>query len=171
MKQYITPLVAFFFASLAGAVYFFGVVQIQSAIDRIGTATADAEVLSNKDVALQSARAFLNEVGSLNADLAQFVVLEKNVVQVIELLEDIARDERVTLSIGNVALSGVDAWRSHELINLTFSVEGTFVRMTSFLNTLELLPRAVRLENGTLEKSGRNAWFGTFTVTFVKEKL
>lgn len=151
--------------------YVFLIFEVNTYVDRISVALQGSESLTQRDAQARSIEAFLNDTAELRASVDQFVVKNENVVSVIELLEDNARRENVSLSISSVSVSDVSGWDHHQRIDVSFSIDGTFANTTDFIATLEALPFAVRVENGTLGVSGGSSWFGSFMATFVKEKL
>lgn len=166
------PLVAsLVVCSALAAGYAFTLYRIDTSVARIEGAIASAEALTKKDVLLQSIEVLLRETEPLRASLAGTVVLKNNTVDVIQLLEDVSRDTGADLSIANIVDNRNPGWQHHEQIAVVFSLNGTFAAHAEFLAVVESLPFAARIEQGTMEKSGDRTWFGSYTATFVKEKL
>lgn len=170
MKQFFPLILAFIVAVAAFGGYVFVAQDIGRAVARIGSAVAAAEALSTRDLALQSAEVLMKEVAPLSEALESAVLSDDNVVRAIEIVEEIAAEESLEASIANVATEKVATWEHHERVVVTVSVEGTYPRVVAFLSALEAYPAALRIENGSLEQSGTRSWFGTITVTFVKQK-
>ena len=145
--------------------------QVDASVLRIESAIASAEALTKKDVGLQTTEVFLKETTELRETLATTVIGKDDVVEIIQLLETVARDTNTDLSISDVVLESGGGWQSHERAIVVFSLEGSFGALVEFMGTIESLPVVARVENSNLEKSGARTWFGTFTVTVVKEKL
>lgn len=155
--------------ALAGG-YAFSLHRIETSVTRIEEAIATAEALTKKDVALQATEVFLRETETLRAPVASVVVADDETVSIIQRLETLAREEGLDLSISTISEDD-GGWQYHERVAVAFSLSGSFPAVMRFIGVLETLPQAARVEQGTLEKSGDRGWFGSFTATFVKEKL
>lgn len=169
MKQYFPLVVSALLAFVLAGGYTFMLMQTDGAIGRIEEALVETDVLARQSASFQSAQAFLADTSDLRVVLDRAVVGRDEIVPVIELLENAARREGVSLSLSNVSVAG-EAWQYHERLALSFSAQGTFHEITRFIGALEALPRVARLESGALESAGGREWFGTFIVSFVKEK-
>lgn len=154
---------------VVSAAYGFLYTSVNGYVERIGAAIQASETLARRDTIARSTEALLADVSIERESLNDFIIGENDVVAVIELLEDGARRQDVTLSISSVSVSHVPDWNRHERIDVLFSVDGTFADITAFVATLEALPSAARVESGVLEPSGRKRWFGSFAITFIKE--
>ena len=170
MKNFGPTIAAFLLLVVAMAGYSFLVFEVNRYVGRISVALLGSESLTQRDAQARSIEFFLGDTEELRASLDGFVVRDDNVVSVIELLEDVARKENVSLSIASVSVADA-GWSYHERVDVSFSVDGTFVNVTDFIATLEGLPFVARIENGTTGASGDASWFGSFMATFVKEKL
>lgn len=171
MKRLIPLIVALILLIASVAGYGVLVSLVDGAVERIRVALTSAEMLTQKDSFLQSAQTLLHNVESARPPIDSAVIASADVVEVIEILERVASDEKVDLSIGNVVTRGVEGWSHHELVTVSLSVEGSYIAVAGFLNTIEHLPVMTRLEQVTLEKSGARTWFASSAVSFVKEKL
>lgn len=171
MKRLISLIVALLFLTTSVVGYGVLVALVDGAVERIRAALASAEFLTQKDSFLQSAQTLLHNVESVRPPIDEAVIASADVVEVIEILERVADEENVDLSIGNVVTRNVEGWTYHEFVTVTLSVEGSYVAVAGFFHTLEHLPVMTRLEQATLEKSGSRTWFGSSAVSFVKEKL
>lgn len=168
--KHTTPLiVSIIVLIIASAAYTFLYVGVNGYVERIGNALLTSETLTRRDTIARSMEALLADVSAERETLADFIVRDDNVVTVIELVEDVAREEDVTLSISSVSVGGVSGWSYHERVDVLFSVDGTFADITTFVAKLEALPNAARIESGVLESSGQARWFGSFAMTFIKE--
>jgi len=168
--KHATPLIASIILLVAAlTAYAFLYIGVDGYVGRIGNALSASETLTRRDAIARSMEQILSDVSAERETLAGFIVGNDDVVTVIELLEDAARQEGVTLSISSVSVGSVSGWSHHERIDVLFSVDGTFADITSFVATLEVLPNAARVESGVLESSGRTRWFGSFAMTFIKE--
>ena len=84
-----------------------------------------------------------------------------------------ARDAQVR-SVENLLKETVtqpDGWLYHERVDVVFSTQGRFVRVLAFTHAIESLPFAARLESGRVQLSSGSNWFGSHTVTFIKQKI
>jgi len=170
--KYLLPLILSILAFLLiGGAYAFLFFGVNGYVERIAVAVQSSETLTRRDTTARSIEKFLKEVEVERETLSGFVIKNDDVVSVIELLEQVARDEGVVLSISSVSASDVSGWDHHERIDVLFSVSGSFANLTDFIATLESLPVASRVESGGFEVSGNANWFGSFAVTFIKEKL
>lgn len=157
------------FLGLSGT-YGFLVSSIQHDVDTAGVFLEQSESLTRRDALTRSLELFLNDTENERSALSGYVYGTNDVVSAIELIEDTARGWRVDVSISNVDVRSEEGWSEHEMVRVSFSASGTFSRMTSFISYLESLPTASRLETVSLEASDGGEWFGTFIVSFVKEK-
>ncbi len=171
MKQFTALIISIVVATFFVGVYVFVFFQVSGFVTRIGSATADARILSGRDSALQTTEVFLSEVREFQEILERSIVLSEDVVRAIELLESTAREEDVDLLLGGVGLADVKTWNYHERVDITFSAEGSFSDLATFLSIVEGFPIMTQLGGGSMEKSAKNNWSGTFTVSFIKAKL
>lgn len=170
MKQFIPLIVAGLVALGTFGVYVFVARDIGSSVERIASAVASAEALSARDLALQSAQVLMTEVEPLAESLSTAVLSEQNVVRAIEIIERLGAEENLDVSVSTVETNAVPSWEHHERVVVVVSVEGVYARIAAFLARLEAYPIALRIESGAFEQSGARSWFGTVTITFVKQK-
>lgn len=154
---------------LVGA-YGFMYTNIAAGVERTEQALSRTQSLSERDAVVRSQQVFLEDTAELRAELERFVANDQQVIEIIEIVEDTAAEERVELSISTVNTVAQSDWQSHEGVEVQFSATGSFSRMMRFISALESLPIGSRLEQATLEASVDGDWFGTFSVMFVKIK-
>ena len=169
MKFITLTLSTFLLISMVG-VYSFLFISISADVTEAGIFLEKSESLTKRDAISRSMQVFLNDNATERELIATYVAGENDVVSSIELIEDTAKGERVEISISNVTVVPQEGWNSHEGIEVTFSVSGTFSRITSFTSMLESLPIASRIKGASLEVSSDGDWFGSYSVLFVKEK-
>lgn len=169
MKKFTTLIVAFIFLTVALACFVFMQVRISGFVATLAEARESSFSTEARDQALRRADALIAQTASSNAELAGFVVPDSNSVRIIEAIENTAKRERVTATIGSVSVMPA-SWTYHEPVRVTFSVRGSLAAITRFASLLETLPEASRLVSASFEVSDNNAWFATFVVDFIKEK-
>lgn len=169
MKHIISVAAAFILLLVSIGIYTFLLFQVDGYVMRMSSALRASESLTQRDATARSIEKFLNETNTERSALASYIVGKDDVVSVIELLENSARASRVALSISSVSVTD-GGWQYHERIQVQFSVDGTFSNITDYVATLEALPYVVRIEQGTLGASADDNWFGSFVVSFVKDK-
>ncbi len=143
--------------------------EIAHAVEVITEAKADAELAGLREEAGRAAALFMTETAEARAEIAGFVVDDENPVALIEAIEDAARRSGISVTIGSVSVIP-GSWEYHEAVSVGMSARGAFSDLGAFVTRLESLPLASRVEDVSLESLGGGAWFGTFTVRFVKEK-
>lgn len=171
MKRILPTFLALLLLAITTIVYAFLMYQVDGYVMRMSVALQGSESLTQRDTTARSIEAFLDDTEVERAALDSYIIKDDDIVSVIELVERVARQENVSLSISSVSVSAVSAWNHHERIDIAFSVDGTFPNITDFVATLEALPFAVRVEGGSLGASSGTSWFGSFSATFVKEKI
>ena len=170
MKQLVAIITALVCAVLLAGGYAFMLIDINDNVARSAAAEGGAESLSIRDAAARSLELFLSRSAAERAALNAFIVPDEDVVAVIELLEDAARRTGVSIAISTIAAAPRDGWSAHEAVEVSFSATGTFVKLARFSALLEALPLASRLESVSLETSAEGAWFGSFSMFFIKER-
>jgi len=161
-----------FVALVFGGAYAFVFITIEGYVTRIGNAVQESETLTRRDAMARSTEAFLNSTKKERDTLEQFIVHNNDeVVTAIELLERAAKSRKVALSISSVSIVATPEWSGYERVAVLFSATGPFTNLTRFIATLEALPIASRIESGSLEISSGTSWFGSFAITFIKEKI
>ena len=170
MKNYI-PLIfsSIVLIALIG-VYGFMYTSIAAGVERTEIALSQTDSLGARDALVRSQQIFLEDSLQERTQLEVFVANESQVIEIIEIVEDTADDERVDVAISTVNTVAQDGWQMHEGVVVNFSASGTFSRMMRFIAALESLPIGSRLESASLEVSSDGEWFGTFSVMFVKIK-
>ncbi len=170
MKSYFSLGITLLLACVAVFGYGFLVFAINSSLQEISISKEDVASISARSVFAKNMEVFLQETTTTREELKSFIAKDNDVVSSIELLERAAKREAVEISIATVAVSSQD-WKFHEVVNVTFSVEGSFAALTSFASALETLPQVSRITSTTLEapEEGKE-WFGAFTVQFLKTK-
>ncbi|HEY4473790.1 MAG TPA: hypothetical protein VI957_01340, partial [Candidatus Paceibacterota bacterium] len=93
---------------------------------------------------------------------------DDDIVAVIETIELAAKREKVELSIASVDVE-TGAWKRHEPVRAVMTAAGSFASLAAFATALETLPRIARVEKFGMETVGKEL-FGTFEISFVKEK-
>lgn len=151
-------------------VYGFMYTRIADGIGRTEEALSRTESLSTRDALIRSQQMFLDDAEQERIQLADFVADDSQVIDIIELIEDTAAEEGVSVAISTVGTVARGEWQAHESIVVNFSTTGSFERMMRFIAALESLPIGSRLENALLEAAEDEDWFGTFSVVFVKLK-
>jgi hypothetical protein len=170
MKNLVTFIFALFVTVLLAGGFWFMYAHIASGISRAQTAHAQSEALSARDALVRSQQIFLESVSVERDQIASFVASDADVVAVIEIIEDTARQARVSVAISSINTLDGEGWGYHEKVAVNFSASGSFANMTSFMSALETLPTASILESASLEAEAQSRWFGTFTITFVKNR-
>ena len=170
LKLYIPGIAALVVLALLIGGYVFMLNQVDGYIMRMSLALGDTETLTARDTQARSTEVFLSETAPLREVLAGVVIANNDEVSVIEILEDIANNEGVELSISSVSVAQ-PGWSYHERIDAQFTILGSFDDVLTYASTIEALPFAARLEAGRLEASNDGDWFGAFTATFIKETL
>lgn len=169
MKKFTTLLIAFACLAAAVACYVFVNIQISGFIGTLAKAKESSFSTDARDQALRRADALIAQTASSNAELATFVVPDSDSVRLIEAVEDTAKRERVSATIGSVSVVSSN-WTYHEPVRVTFSVRGSLAAITRFASALETRPEASRLVSASLEAADSGAWFATFVIDFIKEK-
>lgn len=139
-------------------------------VNRTEASLLRTESLSSRDALIRSQQVFLENVIEERALLETYVASEAQVIEIIEIVENTADEEEVTLAISTVNTVSVDGWQAHEGVVVNFSASGTFSEMMRFIAALESLPIGSKLERASLELSSDEGWFGTFSIMFVKMK-
>ena len=153
------------------AVYVFALAQVNEYVLRMSRALSDTETLSARDAQVRSVENLSKETVEQREALQSVVITDTDVVSVIKILENTAKDEQVDLSISSVSVTQPDGWLYHERVDVVFSTQGRFVRVLAFTHAIESLPFAARLESGRVQLSSGSNWFGSHTVTFIKQKI
>lgn len=169
MRQY-TPLIVSVCAALlaVGGVWYMAR-DIHANTNHISEIKGLLAELSDRDLRARLMQESLERVRPLKASLDAYIVGADDVVLAIELIESVARREGVRVSLSSVTVVANDEWEHHEGLEVILTATGTFPTMTAFSSALEVLPRAARVREVMLEASAEGAWFGRFTVIFVKE--
>ncbi len=169
MNRFMPLLVSVIVLVAAIAGYVFLSVQIRQAASAASAATENVSATGKQESFQRSIWAFMQDTERERAELATFVAKDNDIVTLIETIENAAKREKVSATIGSVSVSAVD-WKYHEPLEVSLSAQGSFAALAAFATDLESLPQASRLSRMTVEASDKNLWFGTFTVEFVKEK-
>jgi hypothetical protein len=144
--------------------------SIMSSLSSLATAEEKAATMDKRDAIGRSQQIFLNETVESRTELATFVAHDSDIVHVIETIEAAGRREKVLVTIGSVVVDQKQAWNQHEVVRITMSGKGTFPALGAFATALETFPIASKLESFSVEPSGKNLWFGEYTLALVKEK-
>ncbi|OGG44348.1 hypothetical protein A2841_01005 [Candidatus Kaiserbacteria bacterium RIFCSPHIGHO2_01_FULL_48_10] len=156
----------------AGAALGFSFVlgEIYLSLSTIATTRGQVAAVEQQETLTRTAQLFASETGELQKELDAFIAHDADVVKAIETIELAAQREKVELAIASVAVGSVGTWKRHEPVRAVMSAKGSFASLAAFATALETLPRVARVEKFGIETTGTE-WFGTFEVSFVKEKI
>lgn len=166
--KYALPIIAalFLLATIAGYGILFS--RIHDGIARIEVARERAASLSRRDAIARSQEIFLSGTKAEQEALATLIVGNDNVVSAIELVEDTARREKVSLAISSVETADT-GYEFHEVVIVEATAVGSFSALTQFIARLESAPVASRLGRVSFE-AAETGWFAAFSVEFVKAR-
>jgi len=157
-----------FLAAFGG--YAFLMTRINTSIDSIAAAKINIDSIGKREGLAKAARIFLADTEDDRQALAQFVLDDQRIIEIIETIENTARREKVDASISSVTIQEEKTWNSHELARIAINGEGKYPSLAAFASALETLPFAARLESASFESRAKGTWFGSYTVVAVKEK-
>lgn len=165
--RFITPLATCIVALLlfGGAYYLYN--DIQNSALLIKQARDQVAVVSARDTFARTAAQFLAETSVERSAVQFFVIPQDGTAQAIELVEAAAKLAGVKAVVGSAALSPLGA--HHERLDISVSAEGTFSGQARFGTVLESLPRGATLKTAAL-RATEKGWYGTYLVSFVKQK-
>ena len=110
MKQY-TPLIFSLGLCIASAVgYGYIFVDLQNNIGTLAVIKKEIQSVSVRDETAQSMTTLLSNIRTLKDGIQSYVVEDDGVVDTIELIEDVAQREGVTLSLSSVTAVEQDGW-------------------------------------------------------------
>jgi Tfp pilus assembly protein PilO len=99
--------------------------------------------------------------------IAAHVLSEDGVVELLALIETLAREARVVLSTDTLTVESINT-QFEELI-ATISVEGQYAAVLHMLELFERLPYETRIDTVNLDQSTNN-WRGVFQIRILKFK-
>lgn len=169
MKRF-TPLLfslALFVVSIA--VFVFLSFEISGAVRDASAARVEASSSGTQALYRQSIAGFLSGTESERSTLTAFVPTDQDAPAIIQEIEAAAKQEKVIPAIGSVSVVST-TWKYHEPLEIKLSARGSLAAVTAFATDLESLPQASHLSSFTVQASGKQIWFATYVVDFVKVK-
>ena len=160
--------IALLFCAAAVMGYAFVLGEISFSLSTIATMRGQVAAVERQETHVRTAELFTAETGALQGELDGFIAHDDDIVAVIETIELAAKREKVELSIASVDVE-TGAWKRHEPVRAVMTAAGSFASLAAFATALETLPRIARVEKFGMETVGK-VWFGTFEISFVKEK-
>lgn len=115
---------------------------------------AEAAQDVQKDEALRSIKASLNENAEFVSHIDSFFIPADGVVDFISSLEALGAESGVELSIDSVAVESESESASKEVLNLSLQTEGSWQNTFIFLSLLENLPYRIEFVSTTLRLFG-----------------
>lgn len=149
--------------------YVFLCAEISRTVSVAAAARANASGAGQQELFQQSVQSFVNDTAVQRAELATFIAKDTDIVSLIDTIDNAAKREKVSVTIGAVNVVA-GSWQHHEPLEVTLSAQGSFAQLAAFATDLESLPMASRLLSMNAEASENHLWFDTFVVQFVKEK-
>ena len=165
--KYLTPIFALIFAlaSFVAAAYLYydigeSAVLIKQSRDEIATIAA-------RDTFAKAAAQFLAETAAERSAVQFFIIPTDGTAQGLEIVENAAKLAGVKATVGDAKIAPLGSF--HERLDVKVSAEGTYAGQARFATVLESLPRGASLTSATLSATEKG-WFGTYVVSFVKQK-
>lgn len=98
--------------------------------------------------------------------LKSFILHDDDVITFLQLTEDVAREQGVSLST-ELTLSPIDA--TFESLHMNTTIEGSFDGVMRMIRLLETLPYQSEVEQVSLSRSGGDGvWSATLAITVLK---
>ncbi len=136
----------------------------------IATIRDQASTAGQREVIRRAQEAFVADTAASQEEVGALVTRDSDIVHVIETIEAAGRREKVLVAIGSVQIEPITSMQHHELVRVTMSARGTFASLGAFTTALETFPIASKLNSVDMETAANNLWFGTYTLSLVKEK-
>lgn len=109
----------------------------------------------------------LDATNSERETIAEHVLAEDGVVDLLALIEALGREQNVLLSTETLTVEPINA-RFEELV-ATISVEGRYESVMRTFELLALLPYETRVQSASLQQTANN-WRGMFDIRILKFK-
>jgi Tfp pilus assembly protein PilO len=109
----------------------------------------------------------LDATNSERETIAEHVLAEDGVVDLLALIETLGREQDVLLSTETLTIAPINA-RFEELV-ATISVEGRYESVMRTFELLTLLPYETRIQSANLQQTTNN-WRGVFDIRILKFK-
>lgn len=169
MNRFTFLILAAILAILMLSGYVFLSIRIHSLLASAAAAREGAAAAGAAASLQQGIQDFLSATQAERTDLSAYVATDADVVSLIQEVQDVAKKEKVTATVGAIAVAPTD-WKYHEPLEMSLSATGSLPALAAFATDLESLPQTSHLSAASFEASGKGVWFARFTVDFVKEK-
>lgn len=166
----LTPLIlSLVFLIVAICAYTFLSFETAAAISLASLDRGEATVSSAQGLYAESVLGLLKETAEDRIALAAFVPTDQTAPGIIQELQDAATREKLSATVGSVAVLQ-SSWNAFEPLEVKLSSRGGLAALVSLATDLESLPQVSHLSSFSVQSTGNHTWFATYAVDFVKVK-